>query len=96
MNWREWSQENERDPVHEKFNMFLYDVEEGDTEESYVARTSEFITYAVLKDGEWCGCGDMGWWGISLNEKDTWDEEFKRILESIKDDEVITLVDCHI
>ena len=94
--WQKYLEENERDPVHEKFNMFLYGVEKGDTEESYVARTSEFITYAVLKDGVWRGRGDMGWWGISSNEKDTWDEEFKRILESIKDDEVITVVDCHI
>ena len=40
----------------------------------------------------------MGWFGIGSDEKDelTWEEEFKKILDSVPHNERITIVDCHI
>lgn len=62
------------------------------------ARDSACVTYAVLKDGEWIGRGDMGWWGVSLNEgdKDDWNSKVEALIESLPDDTLLTVVDCHI
>lgn len=61
-----------------------------------IANLDELHAYAVVRDGEWIEKGRMGWWGISTNENDNWDEVFKTILADIDQDEVITFVDCHI
>jgi len=55
-------------------------------------------TYAVVYNGEWYEKGEMGWWGISTNEKepDKWNVEFNKLLDSVPDDTLLTLVDCHI
>lgn len=54
------------------------------------------ITYAFLKDGEWHNSGDMGWWGMSSNEKPDWENIIKELKESVNDDDLVTIVDCHI
>jgi len=68
--------------------------------EEYKQKTYEgaITTYAVVKDGKWYERGEMGWWGISTNEKDEseWNAEFYQLLESLPDDTMLTLVDCHI
>ena len=55
-------------------------------------------TFAVLKDGIWYERGDMGWFGMVSNEKDqgAWEEEFGKLLDSLPDDTLLTVVDCHI
>lgn len=55
-------------------------------------------TYAVLKDGQWCQRGKMGWWGISSNEKDesVWMREYEKLLRELNPDHYIAVVDCHI
>jgi hypothetical protein len=59
---------------------------------------SSIVTYAVLKDGEWFGRGEMGWFGMDSGRKDrvSWNDEFWAIWDSIGDDEQVTIVDCHI
>jgi len=68
--------------------------------EAYVqeAERTCFQTYAVLKDGEWFERGEMGWFGMSHNEKDPveWNGEFLQLIESLPDDTLLTVVDCHI
>lgn len=56
------------------------------------------VTYALLKDGKWYQSGQMGWWGMASNEKDEdeWNSEFTKIVDSLPDDTVLTVVDCHI
>jgi len=70
------------------------------TREEYVnsARENAISTYAVLKDGEWFEQGEMGWFGCSLNEKDseTWNSIHGNLLKDIPADTLITIVDCHI
>lgn len=54
-------------------------------------------TFAFLgTDGEWKQRGDMGWWGCVSDEKDDWGEGFMGLLNSIKPDQYIWVVDCHI
>lgn len=53
-------------------------------------------TFAVIKDGKWYERGEMGWWGIVSNEKDTWDSQFKELFDSLPDDVLLSVYDCHI
>jgi hypothetical protein len=62
------------------------------------ARLDAIASYAIVKDGEWHAKGDMGWWGMSSNEKDpmTWAENFNKMLDALPDTTLLTIVDCHI
>jgi hypothetical protein len=68
------------------------------TREEYVEKNkfNSFVPYGIVKDGEYYSNGDMGWFGISTNDKPNWDEEFMKIWHEIDDDQLITVVDCHI
>jgi hypothetical protein len=52
-------------------------------------------TYAVLDDA-WYEKGEMGWFGISNNEKSNWNELFIEKVKSFDDNDLLILVDCHI
>ncbi|GAB3282886.1 hypothetical protein GCM10027347_59460 [Larkinella harenae] len=73
-----------------------YGIKPGMTEEQFIANKSHFWTFAVLMDGKWYESGEMGWWGTVTNEKDDWQEQFTKILETIPSEKWITIVDCHI
>ena len=70
------------------------------TEEEYVenARIDSLMTFAFIKDGKWCERGKMGWFACVSDEKDkeTWESIFKKFIDGIGEDEVLTVVDCHI
>lgn len=70
------------------------------TREEFViqARASAIATFAVLKDGQWFERGSMGWWGCVSDEKDegAWAREFGALIDSLPDDTLLTVVDCHI
>lgn len=55
-------------------------------------------TFAVLKDGKWLQRGEMGWFGIVTNEEapEDWDEAYRIVLASIRPDQHVWIVDCHI
>jgi hypothetical protein len=53
-------------------------------------------TFAVLKDNEWIEKGRMGWWACVSDEKEDWPQIFARVWDSIRDDQWVTMVDCHI
>ena len=52
----------------------------------------------VLPNGEWYEKGEMGWWVIVTNEKDAdeWNKEFFKLVETLDDNLLVTVVDCHI
>ena len=54
--------------------------------------------YSFLQDGDWHSKGDMGWWGISSNDKkpDAWRQMLADYIDSIPDDHFIVGIDCHI
>jgi len=49
-------------------------------------------------NGEWVERGEMGYWGFVDNETDegVWDKYFNEMWDSLPDDTLLTLVDCHI
>ena len=71
-----------------------------ETEEEYAlqGRRSAITTFAIVKDGEWYERGKMGWWGMVSDEKEdeAWDKEFSDLLDSLPDDTLLSVVDCHI
>ena len=85
---------------------FNYGVENTGTRENYIPETrAQFLerrggvsTLAVLKDGEWYEKGEMGWFGCVSNEKapDAWRNEFSTLLDSLPDDTLLSVYDCHI
>jgi hypothetical protein len=62
------------------------------------AQDSRISTYALLMNGNWYERGSMGWFGMASDEKDkdTWNKEFAKLLDSLPDDTLLTVVDCHI
>lgn len=68
--------------------------------EQYIqnARNRAAVTFALVKDGVWYEKGEMGWFGMSSNEmtQEEWNEKFNAFLDSIPDDTVISIFDCHI
>jgi hypothetical protein len=71
-----------------------------ETEDEYVARHRAEVTttFAYVRHGEWRERGQVGWFGTATNEKesDAWATEFNAMLASLPDDEMLTVVDCHI
>lgn len=68
------------------------------TREEYMKGFDGPFSFAILKDGKWFEKGEMGWFASVSNEldQDDFNSQYKRILESIKPDERVTIVDCHI
>jgi hypothetical protein len=60
--------------------------------------TATAITpFAFLLDGRWNERGEMGWFGMSSNEMDPvkWYEIFQEAWNSVPEDTLISVVDCH-
>lgn len=68
------------------------------TRSQYVDRSTPFTPFAYLLDGAWHEKGEMGWWGITRNEKPQadWSVQFSEALEKQPGDHWITVIDCHI
>lgn len=84
-------------------DMFVWDGPEsvlGSTKEQYIASqvNNTGVPYAIVKDGTWYEKGEMGWFGVSLNDKDPeqWANEFWKLLEELPPETKLTMVDCHI
>lgn len=77
---------------------FQYGLNKVDSLASYIKRSINFTTFAVITpDGKWHEKGEMGWWGIVSDEKDDWAENyFKNFIEPADPETIITIVDCHI
>ncbi len=54
--------------------------------------------FAILKHGEWHEKGEMGWWGMTKNEKadNDWDKEVNNLIADIAPDTPVYIYDCHI
>jgi len=56
----------------------------------------DFLPFAIITpNGEWHEKGEMGWWGMVSNEKDTWSKEAREILKQYPD-HIAVLIDAHI
>jgi hypothetical protein len=84
-------------------DMFLWGDEPSrfaETRADFVqkARNKAVTTYAYIYNGEWHGKAEMGWFGISHDEmnEDTWEKEYSDLLDSLPDDTLLSVYDCHI
>lgn len=77
---------------------FSYGISKDDTKESYIESCKSISTFAVLKDGNWYEKGKMGWWCSVADEMkpEEWKAEFHKMLQSVSDDTLLSLYDCHI
>lgn len=70
------------------------------TRDAYLqaARDKAISTYALVMDGKWYAKGEMGWWGMSYDEMSqaAWNQKVSELLNSLPDDTLLTVVDCHI
>jgi hypothetical protein len=73
-----------------------YGIDKNTTKEQFIEDSCRFSTYALLKDGEWYAKGEMGWWAVSSNEDENWFEEFDKMIKSLPENTLLTVVDCHI
>lgn len=68
--------------------------------ETYVKRAEKAAVcpFAILYKGEWIERGKWGWFGVVSDEteRDTWMDKAWELIQSLPDDELITMVDCHI
>lgn len=72
------------------------ETDEGQTIAEWIEATPPLSAYAAVIDGQWCSQGDMGWFGISSNDSDDWNAQFALILDAIRPDQYVAIVDCHI
>ena len=67
-----------------------------DDEDYYIGEHS--APFCLVVDGEWLEKGEMGWFGISTNDKpqDDWNAEFMNILNKLPGNSRVYLIDFHI
>lgn len=70
------------------------------TKEEYLTKSVRdvMLPYAFVKDGEWFGRGEMGWFGASIDEidEDEYYNSFWDVFNSLSGDTLVSLYDCHI
>lgn len=72
-----------------------YKARKGVTDmDKYPINTFAFVD----RNGDWSGSGDMGWFGMSSNDKPerAWNDELQALMSNVQDDDFIVAVDCHI
>lgn len=86
-------------------NWQTYLYRKGETLEQYLERHNlgpdcqyPCSPYGFVHDAEYCSRGDMGWFGISTNEKDekAWREIVQRYLDELPEDTLLVSLDCHV
>lgn len=53
-------------------------------------------TYAVVAEGVWRGSGDMGWFGMSHNDRTDWPDWWNNLVRNLPADTLVTVIDAHI
>ena len=66
--------------------------------EAWINAAPAISAWAVLMDGQWSERGEMGWFGMSSNEKPEgdWQAAVQELIDGLPADKIITVVDCHI
>lgn len=72
------------------------EVPAGQSVQDWIAAAPPLTVWAVIKDGKWYEKGSMGWWGMSSGDKDDWDDQLVGLFASLRPDQFVSIVDCHI
>lgn len=94
-----WKEEQKRDYQNFPFSFRASPDDFLINKEQYVqnAMDSAITTHAIIKDGKWYERGQMGWWATISNDKgDNWNKEFSELLNSLPEDTLLSVYDCHI
>lgn len=81
---------------------FVFDIDDSlaGPKDAFIAaaRDRAISTFALVMDGRWTAKGEMGWFGCSTEETPhaEWNRRMNELLDSLPDDTLITIVDCHI
>ena len=91
--------ENKQENAH----LFGFDFDLNDFacgKEEYIRKRGiESISpFAIVVNGEWYERGEMGWFGCAKDEKDIedWHTKFSSLLTQCNENDIVSLVDCHI
>ena len=97
-NWREYEKALKTGKLKGNDAYWRYGIEKKETKKDYLARQCSIATYAVLKDGEWFQKGQMGMFGMGHHEmsEKKWIESFDKMINSLSEDTLLSLYDCHI
>lgn len=74
-------------------------IRDGKRDEYVKAVSSTHIVpFAFVHDGNWYEKGEMGWFGISVGNKEqmNWHDQFMGMIDSLEPTDWLTVVDCHI
>ena len=77
----------------------LVDEYKNSREEYVESRKAKMmVPLAFLQNSQWYERGNMGWFGITSNEMNTddWNKQFWDMINSLKPDTKLTIIDCHI
>jgi hypothetical protein len=90
----EWSSKN----GYSLFGMNLEDFQCTREEYCLNAARGSFTPFAIIKDGKWHEKGEMGWFGVTSNEKnkDQWTAQVARMIDELPEETMIWNFDCHI
>jgi hypothetical protein len=92
-----WWAEAEGKAAAERY--FRYGIEKNMTKDEYLKKGEGYGVYAIVKGGKWYENGEMGWWGITSNEKmsdDEWRIKVREMIDALPENTLLTMVDCHI
>jgi hypothetical protein len=76
----------------------ILDFEESRGDYVQKARNTAVATFAFVHNGKWHQRGEMGWFGMASDEMDEeeWNKLFNQFLDSLPDDTLLSVYDCHI
>lgn len=64
--------------------------------EDWIASAPALSALAVVMDGKWHEKGHMLMFGCLADEKAGWEEQFQGLIDSVRPEQWLTFVDCHI
>lgn len=75
---------------------YQYDFSSTGSLQTWAESAPALSAWGFIKDGKWSEKAEMGWWGMHSEIKNDWDSCFNHMLSTIKPDQWIAVVDCHI
>jgi hypothetical protein len=91
--WKEAQNEQQ-----EIVRSFMYGITKGMTEEEYIASHTNVSAFAFLMGDQWVERGEMGWFGVVTDEKEStdWETQMTNFIKNLDPEQTLTVVDCHI
>lgn len=68
------------------------------SEQDYIQKaiSQAYTPFAILHNGKWYEKGKMGWWATVHNEDSDWNKKALELIDSLPEDTMLSIYDCHI